>query len=196
MVESLGYRGGGHLPTIHDIGLEGRGQSVLVPAGGPGASLGEAERLATEGEEVLELGVESLVSQSSPLPTTAPATSFLRLDHLVDLLLERADADELVDLDVACVWPIRKARSVAWFSTAGFHQRSKWKTWLAAVRFRPVPAGLDRQQEDAAGPSPLARLEPLDHPVALRLGDAAVEEEDLAAERLLEVPAEDRRPSR
>ena len=36
-------------------------------------------------------------------------------------------------------WPMRKARSVAWSSTAGFHQRSKWMTWLAAVRFRPVP---------------------------------------------------------
>ena len=35
--------------------------------------------------------------------------------------------------------PIRKARSVAWFSTAGFHQRSKWITWDAAVRLSPVP---------------------------------------------------------
>ena len=26
-------------------------------------------------------------------------------------------------------WPMRKARSVAWFSTAGFHHRSKWMTW-------------------------------------------------------------------
>jgi hypothetical protein len=36
-------------------------------------------------------------------------------------------------------WPMRKARSVAWFSTAGFHQRSKWITWEAAVRLSPVP---------------------------------------------------------
>ncbi len=27
--------------------------------------------------------------------------------------------------------PIRKARSVAWSSTAGFHHRSTWTTWLA-----------------------------------------------------------------
>ena len=37
---------------------------------------------------------------------------------------------------------MRKARSVAWFSTAGFHQRSKWKTWLARVRLSPVPPAL------------------------------------------------------
>ena len=35
--------------------------------------------------------------------------------------------------------PIRCARSVAWFSTAGFHQRSKWITCVARVRLRPNP---------------------------------------------------------
>ena len=34
---------------------------------------------------------------------------------------------------------MRKARSVAWFSTAGFHQRSKCTTCEAAVRFSPAP---------------------------------------------------------
>ena len=43
---------------------------------------------------------------------------------------------------------MRKARSVAWFSTAGFHQRSKWTTCDAAVRFRPGAAGLERQHEE------------------------------------------------
>jgi len=37
---------------------------------------------------------------------------------------------------------MRNARSVAWFSTAGFHQRSKWTTCEAAVRLRPVPPAL------------------------------------------------------
>src|SRR5208282_4563534 len=37
------------------------------------------------------------------------------------------------------LWPMRKARSVAWFSTAGFHQRSKCTTCEAAVRLRPEP---------------------------------------------------------
>ena len=36
-------------------------------------------------------------------------------------------------------WPMRKARSVAWFSTAGFHQRSKCTTCEAAVRVSPAP---------------------------------------------------------
>src|SRR5262245_27059699 len=40
------------------------------------------------------------------------------------------------------VWPIRKARSVAWFSTAGFHHRSKWMTCEAAVRLSPAPPAL------------------------------------------------------
>ena len=47
-----------------------------------------------------------------------------------------------------CFWPMRKARSVAWFSTAGFHQRSKWMTCEAAVRFRPDAAGLQREHEE------------------------------------------------
>ena len=50
-------------------------------------------------------------------------------------------------------WPMRKTRSVAWFSTAGFHQRSKWKTWLAKVRFNPVPPAL-RDRMKICGPSP------------------------------------------
>src|SRR5512146_1412205 len=36
-------------------------------------------------------------------------------------------------------WPRRCARSDACCSTAGFHQRSKWKTWFAAGRFSPRP---------------------------------------------------------
>ena len=49
---------------------------------------------------------------------------------------------------------MRKARSVAWFSTAGFHQRSKWKTWFAAVRFRPVPPALSDSTKRRRTPSP------------------------------------------
>ena len=70
-----------------------------------------------------------------------PGQLLLRLDHLVDLVLHRAAADELVHQHVL-VWPMRKARSVAWFSTAGFHQRSKWMTCEAAVRLRPAPPAL------------------------------------------------------
>ena len=49
-------------------------------------------------------------------------------------------------------WPMRKARSVAWFSTAGFHQRSKWMTCEAAVRFRPVPPAFSERTKNG-GPS-------------------------------------------
>ena len=40
------------------------------------------------------------------------------------------------------ICPIRNARSVAWFSTAGFHHLSKWMTWDAAVRLSPAPPAL------------------------------------------------------
>ncbi len=44
---------------------------------------------------------DSSVSQLSPVPTIASRQRLLVLDHLVDPLLHRADADELADLDVA-----------------------------------------------------------------------------------------------
>ena len=47
---------------------------------------------------------------------------------------------------------MRKARSVAWFSTAGFHQRSKWITCDAAVRFSPVPPAFSDSTKNG-GPS-------------------------------------------
>lgn len=45
-------------------------------------------------------------------------------NHLVDAFLDRSPADELVDQHVLLLADA-EARSVAWFSTAGFHQRSK-----------------------------------------------------------------------
>jgi hypothetical protein len=36
-------------------------------------------------------------------------------------------------------WPMRKAQSVAWFATVGFHPRSKGTTGWAAIRLSPVP---------------------------------------------------------
>ena len=43
--------------------------------------------------------------------------------HLLDPLVDRARADQAVG-DHRVVWPMRQARSRAWSSTAGFHQRS------------------------------------------------------------------------
>ena len=77
---------------------------------------------------------------------------------------------------------MRKARSVAWFSTAGFHQRSKWTTWLAAVRFSPVPPALSDSRNTRGPPASWNRST-----IASRsLRHAAVQEQHLAAERLLE----------
>src|ERR1039457_4935423 len=51
------------------------------------------------------------------------------------------------------VWPMRKARSVAWFSTAGFHQRSKCTTCEAAVRLRPAPPALSERTKNPTASS-------------------------------------------
>ena len=52
----------------------------------------------------------------------------------------------------------------------GFHQRSYSTTWLAAVRFRPVPPALS----DSTSARPLAALELGDELVAGAAGQAAV----------------------
>ena len=55
----------------------------------------------------------------------------------------------------ACAGRARCTRSVACCSTAGFHQRSKWKTWFAAGRLRPrPPARIEMTSTD--GPPSLA----------------------------------------
>ena len=48
---------------------------------------------------------------------------------------------------------MRKARSVAWFSTAGFHQRSKCTTWEAAVRLSPAPPALSESTKNPTASS-------------------------------------------
>ena len=88
------------------------------------------------------------------------------------------------------VWPMRKARSVAWFSTAGFHQRSKWKTWLARVRFKPVPPAL-RERMKMEGVSPSSAWKRSTMRSRCFFGNSAVQEEDLPAEGLLQMSFED-----
>ena len=85
--------------------------------------------------------VDSSVIHASPAPTTCSASSRLLLDHRVD---RSSSVPTQTSLRTCTLrrWPMRNARSVAWSSTAGFHQRSKWTTWLAAVRFSPVPPAL------------------------------------------------------
>ena len=78
------------------------------------------------------------------------------------------------------VWPMRWARSVAWSSTAGFHQRSKWKTW-----WRGSGSGPARRpcSDSTSTPGPPLRLEARDHPVAILDRGRAVQVEPLHAQR-------------
>ena len=72
---------------------------------------------------ILHLGQVDLVSAGQQIVRQA----LLRLDQRIDLLLHCTRQTNLWT-STLFFWPIRKARSVAWFSTAGFHHRSKWTT--------------------------------------------------------------------
>ena len=115
---------------------------VLGGARSPYRVLAQRQELEQLGGR--QLGQPPLAGANEHRPALSCARS------VVDSLLQRAGADELVHLDER-VWPMRKARSVAWSSTAGFHQRSKWNTWLAAVRLRPVPPAF-KERMNSAGP--------------------------------------------
>src|SRR5438093_1610639 len=92
--------------------------------------------------------VSSSVNHASPLPTTLSASSRL---EAINSSMRSSSVPTHVSLRTWTFlrWPIRNARSVAWSSTAGFHQRSKWMTWLAAVRFSPVPPALSDSRNSA-----------------------------------------------
>src|SRR5690606_4248862 len=94
---------------------------------------------------------DSSVSQSSPVPTIDSARAFLR-----SIISSTRSSIVPTQMNLRTwtlrVCPMRNARSVAWSSTAGFHQRSTCTTWLAAVSVRPVPAAL-RDKRKTAGSS-------------------------------------------
>lgn len=84
----------------------------------------------------------------------------------------------------ARVWPILYVRSVAWSSTAGFHQRSKWNTWVVAV----IEAGSSRPRgEDEGLRDAPVLLEASDHGVPGRSARAAVEKQDVRLQDLAQV---------
>ena len=56
---------------------------------------------------------------------------------------------------------MRWVRSVAWSSTAGFHQRSKWTTCVARVRFEPDSAGPQRRDQHRRARRVLERVDQL-----------------------------------
>src|SRR6266508_1999403 len=96
--------------------------------------------------------VDSSVSQLSPPPTISSASSFF---SSISASTRSSSVPTQTSLRTCTSlrWPMRKTRSVAWSSTAGFHQRSKWITWLAAVRFRPVPPAFSEMTNRAGSGS-------------------------------------------
>src|SRR5438876_6897460 len=86
----------------------------------------------------LNVSLSSSVSQDSSAPTTSEESRFLS-SIIASMRSSSVPMATNLCTKTFLRWPMRKARSVAWSSTAGFHQRSKWKTWFALVRFRPTP---------------------------------------------------------
>src|SRR5487761_336697 len=88
------------------------------------------------------------VSQPSPAPTIRSARAFFS-SIIASIRSSRVPTQTNLRTCTSLRWPIRNARSVAWSSTAGFHHRSTWITWLAAVRFSPVPPALSDNRKIA-----------------------------------------------
>ena len=90
---------------------------------------------------------------SAPSPALTTASASERLD-VMSSAIDSSIVPSLMSrwTCTGFVWPMRCARSVAWSSTAGFHQRSKWMTWSARVRLRPVPAALSDSTNTGSSP--------------------------------------------
>src|SRR6266542_1878555 len=98
----------------------------------------------------LNVSLSSSVNHDSSLPMMVDDRRFLSSISWSIRSSRVPSATNLWTNTFLC-WPMRKARSVAWSSTAGFHQRSKWNTWLALVRFKPTPpARRDRMNTDGS----------------------------------------------
>ena len=102
----------------------------------------------------------------------------LVLDHLVDLLLEGAGAHKLADLHAALL-PMRNARSGLVLHRDS--HRSRWMTWLAAVRLDRKPRLQDSRK--IGGP---CSTETLDH-LSRRSSGFAVEVGDVGPETAAQV---------
>ena len=96
--------------------------------------------------------VDRSVSQPSPLPTASSAR--VRFSAIIwSIRSSIVPTQTNVWTCTLRRWPMRNARSVAWASVAGFHHRSTCTTWLAAVRFSPVPPALsDSSSTPRPGP--------------------------------------------
>src|SRR4029077_2279611 len=92
--------------------------------------------------------VDSPASQFSPVPTICSARAFFS-SIMASIRSSSVPTQTNLRTCTSRRWPIRNARSVAWSSTAGFHHRSTWMTWLAAVRFSPVPPALSDSRNSA-----------------------------------------------
>ena len=96
--------------------------------------------------------MDSSVSQFSPSPTTMPDSAVFWA-IIASMRSSTVPGQRNLRTWTLRRCPMRNARSVAWFSTAGFHQRSRWTTWLAAVSVSPVPPALS-ESSMTGGPSP------------------------------------------
>src|ERR1700733_9971113 len=147
-------------PAAHPVGVEHRDEPARPPLLADGAPLALGLDAALDGDRPGRLPLvpaahadtasgdrvstsrsaaeDSSVSQLSPVPTICSARAFF-CSIMASIRSSRVPTQTNLRTWTSRRWPMRKARSVAWSSTAGFHQRSTWMTWFAAVRLSPVP---------------------------------------------------------
>src|ERR1700691_3716612 len=95
---------------------------------------------------------DSSVSQASPVPTIWSARAFFS-SIIASIRSSTVPTQTNLRTWTLRCCPIRTARAVACSSTAGFHHRSTWITWLAAVRLSPVPPALSDSRNSAGSSS-------------------------------------------
>ena len=137
--------------------------------------------------------VESSVSHSSPVPTTLAGHLLLALDHRVDLLFQRARADELMHLHVLLL-PDAKGAVGRLVLHGRVPPAVEVEDVVGGRQVQAHAARLQREQEEGR----LRRLRSGSAPPSGRAAPSARRHAGTAlpAERLLQVLAEDARPSR
>ena len=111
------------------------------------------------------------------------------LDHFVNLLFQRAAANELVNLYIACLadakCPIRRL-----ILDRGIPPPVEMKDVAGRRQIQPRAARFERKHEERR---PSGRLKPFNHPIALFLRDGSMQEVLDTMRRVLVLIAKHRR---
>src|SRR5512139_2750128 len=148
--------------------------------------LGPPYRFLAQREDLADLPVGKLREPALACAHYLFSELLLACDHLVNLLLEGAGADELVDLDVPPLADAKRAVG-SLVLDCRVPPPIKVKDAVCPGEVQSRSPGLQGEDEDGRAVLP---LEPLDQSLALVLRHSAMKKEDLSAEALLKIPLE------